>query len=231
MMIEFVCQCCGTVVTEATPGAKVFGDIAVCPRCETKIDSPARIAKDREGRLPEDGTMTLLVTPERVVVQLIPRKRALKISIHLGLAIVMTAGIITTYLGQIDKVGVGATIWHTLVSLALFLGIIIGSAVYYLMSTHVTLTNTELAIRRSIWKWHWQSSTPVSRIIRVDVGIMRWGSREQGYMSSSDRRESTNAVNFELKDGSYHRYIASDRTSGEMHAIASAFDTYLKAHR
>jgi hypothetical protein len=57
--------------------------------------------------------MTILVAPARVVVQLIPRKRALKISIHLGLAIVMTAGIITTYLGQMDKVGVGATIWHT----------------------------------------------------------------------------------------------------------------------
>ena len=230
-MIEFVCQCCGTTVTEATPGAKVFGDIAICPRCETKINSPERIAKDSEGRLPGDGTLTLLATPERVVVQMIPRKRALKISIHLGLAIVMTAGIITTYLGQMDKVGVGATIWHTLVSLALFLGIIFGSAVYYLTSTHATLTPTELVIRRSILKWYWQSSIPSSRIVKVDVGIMRWGSREQGYMSSSDRRKSMNAVNFELKDGSCHRYIASDRTSGEMHKVASTFDTFLKAHR
>jgi hypothetical protein len=230
-MIQFVCQSCGTTVTESTPGAKVFGDIAICPRCETKIDSPERIAKARDARLPRDGTMTILVTPERVVVQLIPRKRALKISIHLGLAIVMTAGIITTYLGQMDKVGVGATIWHTLVSLAIFLGGICGSMVYYLMTTMVALTPKELVIRRSIWKWHWQSSTPVSRIVKVDVGVMRWGSREQGYMSSSERMESMSAVNFELKDGSYHRYIASDRTSDEMHTIASVFDTFLKAHR
>lgn len=184
--------------------------------------------KSTEGQQPKDGAISIITGPDRVLVHLMPRRRVLKIVAHLAIAFAVGVLIICRARSGMHNAGTSRAIYDAISGFALVLACVIGFMVYNLMSTTAVLTAKELVICRSFWKWNWRTVIPASRILRVNVGDVHWAAPGQ-YINPLEG--GLHAVNFELKDGSFHRYIASDRTPEEKEMIARSLDSFLKLHR
>jgi hypothetical protein len=220
------------VVAENTPRAEIRGHLAICPGCQSVLTSRKGAEPFAKPDVRDDGTMFLASREDYVAVRLLPRRVRLKLGIHVAVVFLLFAGAVAPAVQLVQQQGfISSMELFKLVSALLGFYVILGfSAVSCTMSVDAVLTPKALTIRRSWWKWRWQSITPAERVLYVNVREMSWGSKDP-YRSLEDRLNTKYAVNFELKDGFIrHKYIASNRTPEERAAIASAFDSFLKKH-